>query len=331
MLQNSISQWRKKVAHPFHFDEVQSEKTPSAKTPRMVLVSTKSTANDHLPFSTDHQFDACVLPIKFEKCAESIREFSVRKDDVWILSFPKSGGNIVHNFVQRLKNVANSFESSDGAVLECDIFKENPRECIEKTLDLLCKSSIEKLNKTPSPRVIQSHLPPNLLPVELWTIQPKIIYIARNAKDVAVETFHALKSANQFDGTISDYFDVFLANKTCYAPFCAHVNNFWQMRHLTNFLFVNFDDLMAKQFQGIKQICSFLDCSPDDDELERFAEDLLVLFSHLLFYCGFNVFGSFFDRRKWFCFNETLLFASHSIGICLNFLLTWLFSRTHIV
>lgn len=300
MLQNSVSQWRKKLAHPFHFDEVQSGKNPSAKTPCAILVSTKPTANKHLPFSADHAFEPCFLPAKFEKFAESIREFSVRKNDVWILSFPQSGGNFAYNFVQRLKN---STVTSSDAILESDIFTENPPKGIEKTLDFLRINSIEKLDKAPSPRVIQSHLPPNLLPAELWTIQPKMIYITRDAKDVSVATFHALNNANQIYGTIDNYFDNFLANRTWYAPFCAHVNDFSQLKHLTNFLFVNYDDLMTKQFQGIKRICTFLDCSTDDDELEQIA-DLLVLFSYLLYYCGFSK-----------CFRRVLMGAS---GFCLK-------------
>lgn len=293
MLLNSISQWRKKATHPFHFDEVASGTNPSATTAQIIFVSTKSTANDHLPFTADHQFEPCILPIKFEQFAKSIREFSVRKDDVWILSFPESGGNVVYNIVQRL-SVSKTLISSDGAVLECVIFSENTGEYVGMALNRLCQNSNEKLAKTPSPRVIQSHLPSNLLPIELWTIQPKIIYIARDAKDVAVATFHAF-NANQFDGTIENYFDAFLANKTWYAPFHAHIHDFWQLRRLPNFLFMKYDDLMAKQFQEIKRICTFLDCSADGDEVEQLADLLVLLFGYLLCFLRFSRFFAIFS------------------------------------
>ena len=42
----------------------------------------------------------------------------------------------------------------------------------------------------PSPRFMKSHLPVHLLPADILTKKAKIVYVARNPKDVAVSFFH---------------------------------------------------------------------------------------------------------------------------------------------
>ncbi len=46
------------------------------------------------------------------------------------------------------------------------------------------------MDKVPSPRTMKTHLSKNLLPPQIYTKKPKIIYIARNPKDVAVSFYY---------------------------------------------------------------------------------------------------------------------------------------------
>lgn len=54
---------------------------------------------------------------------------------------------------------------------------------------------VEKLSLLPSPRILNTHFPPHLLPVAIFDKKPKMIFIYRNPKDVAVSAFFFYKRA----------------------------------------------------------------------------------------------------------------------------------------
>lgn len=271
MSQNSTSNLCSEASSPFIFEQVTTpldKKSFIDNFNTFLLVNTKPWANEHLPHPKDYKFESCVLPPKFKEWANDIREFSVRKDDVWILCYPKSGSNWLENIVWQLKNQMD-FSKEPTAMLtssffECDILGNLIKEGVD-TLNIL--------NNTPSPRIIKSHLPPHLLPVELWTIQPKIIYISRNPKDAAISRFHMLKDGfNVCSRSIEEFFDIFLDDRTFWAPFHSHVLAYWHIRHLDNFLFLKYEEQVADRFGGIKKIAEFLECTHTDDELKQLTE-----------------------------------------------------------
>ncbi|XP_031628691.1 sulfotransferase 1 family member D1-like [Contarinia nasturtii] len=143
----------------------------------------------------------------------------------------------------------------------------------ERDAFLVDYGQLEKLNNTPSPRAIKSHLPLHLLPVDLWRVQPKIIYIARNPKDVAVSTFHMISDGHKiFSGSIEDYFDLFMDNRTLFAPHYAHVLAYWELRNWDNFLFLTYEQLLNDRFDEVKKIAKFLESKYGEDELKQLTE-----------------------------------------------------------
>lgn len=49
--------------------------------------------------------------------------------------------------------------------------------------------SVQRVHDMPSPRFIKSHLPYHLLPTQMDTVKPKIIYTSRNPKDLCVSFY----------------------------------------------------------------------------------------------------------------------------------------------
>lgn len=268
MIQNSVSQWRKKATNPFIFEKIESPFDKKSSEPQVLLVNTKPSANEHLPLPKDFQFEPCLLPTRFEDFADRIRNFKVREDDVWILGYPNSGTKWLQNIIWQLKCGIDRTKKPEALFLEKDAFDDGGSVEAAKNLD-----SIKSLDGAISPRIIKSHLPPNLLPVEFWTVQPKIIYIARNPKDVAVSIFQQMQNDGKiFSGTIEKFFDHFLEDKNWYAPFHAHVNSFWQQRNEKNILFLTNEDLSEDLLQSVKRTSEFLQCSHIDAELKLLAD-----------------------------------------------------------
>ncbi|XP_031617061.1 sulfotransferase 1 family member D1-like [Contarinia nasturtii] len=259
----------KKTSSPFIFEEVKTpigKKTMIDNENTFLLANTKPSSNLHLPFPKDYKFESCFLSTSFEDFANDYRTFKVRSDDVWILGYPKSGTTWTLNIVSQLKN-GFDFSKEPLAIytgLFLERFTVNPEDGYK---------DLELLNKAPSPRVIQSHLPPHLLPVELWTVRPKIIYMARNPKDVAVSFFHMSRDAlKYYSGTIEEQFDIFLENRSLYAPLHAHILAYWQLRNLDHLLFLNYEEQLADRFAAVKKIAKFLECTYGEEELKELME-----------------------------------------------------------
>ena len=86
----------------------------------------------------------------------------------------------------------------------------------------------------PSPRLIKTHLPYKILPKKVFEVNPKVIYVARNPKDLAVSYYHFTKynlGMPDFD-TFGGFLEEFQAarckkrdviNCLCMLCVCLHV------------------------------------------------------------------------------------------------------------
>lgn len=269
MLSQSSASQHRKDSSPFVFEEIKDVRVRNImgfERENPLFVSTKPSENEHLPFPKDYQFKPCFLPDSFLTHSNAFRDCEVWKDDVWVLSFPKTGTTWLLNIVSQLKHGLDITRKpvSIGDVL----FLEWPLFMGSSPL-----GEMGKPERAVSPRILKSHFPPNLLPVELWTVQPKMIYIARNPKDAAISMYHMLRNTySHFTETLEQYLDLFLDDKCMYGPFSRHILSFWQLRHSNNFLFLTYEELSTDTFKEVKRIAAFLECKWSDEDLKKLTE-----------------------------------------------------------
>jgi hypothetical protein len=104
--------------------------------------------------------------------------------------------------------------------------------------------TLETVQNAQSPRFIKSHLPVHLLPDQIWTVKPKIIYVKRNIKDTAVSFFHHMALLHGYTGSLDDYINAFTADYVLYSPFHQHIVDFCLVAEkMDNIHVVNFEDL----------------------------------------------------------------------------------------
>lgn len=212
------------------------------------------------PFSSDFKPLRFVLPESFTRIADRYYNFDVRFDDIFITSFPKSGTTWMQNIVQYLNNkldfsvpLVTPFEPflDDAAIGDV-----NP--------------SIEKINRQVSPRMIKTHLPAHLLPKQIWSVKPKIIYVARNPMDVAVSMYYMCRAQfSDFSYTCDEYVESFLDNIEVHFH---HVSEYWHLHHLDFVLFMTYEELSTNRFDCIKRISEFLGHSYNDNQLQQISE-----------------------------------------------------------
>lgn len=236
---------------------------------------------NQFPFPSDYEFSPCFLPKKFEQVAERIQNFQIRSDDIWTVSFPKAGSTWVANIVWQLMNnmdFSAEFLPANHMFLEPMIFNEendeNKMDDGFKEWIKFTDGQLDRLDKETSRRFPKSHLPAHLLPKEIWSVKPKLIYVYRNVKDVALSWFHMFRKLQytKYQGSLDDYIDNFVNDYALYTPFHAHVDGFRKLCHFDYILIVNYEDMMANQFVGIKRISEFLNCTYSDEELRKLTE-----------------------------------------------------------
>lgn len=80
--------------------------------------------NDPNPAIKNYQPAPCVLPERFKKFDVAVKDFSVRKDDVWVLSYQKTGSTWSLELVTVLLNGMDFAKIEEHDVTEkCRLFE----------------------------------------------------------------------------------------------------------------------------------------------------------------------------------------------------------------
>lgn len=113
-----------------------------------------------------------------------------------------------------------------------------------------------------------------LLPKGIWRTKPKIIYIARNPKDVAVSYFQQYVTLHGYQGTLDDFLDLLIGDSVVAAPFHSHITDFWDMQLESNILFIRYEEYESNLPLVIRTIATFLEKSLSDNEVDQLTEHL---------------------------------------------------------
>lgn len=212
--------------------------------------------------------EPCFLPKRYESIFQEIYNFEVRADDLWVVSCPKSGTTWAQEMVWMLSTnqIPNKSLIERYHFLESEILSE-------RVVDTFT-ASVLKASQMQSPRFIKTHLPIGLLPQQLWTVKPKIIYICRNAKDAAVSYYHHMVNLQGYKGTLNEFLNGFLNDQQLFLPFHSHVMNFWNIRNMDNICFIYFEQMKFDLYSIVQCVAHHLNKSYTQQRLKDFVENL---------------------------------------------------------
>jgi len=226
------------------------------------------------------------MPSSFEPLVERIWNFVPRKDDIWIVAYPKSGQTLTQEIMWQIANgiQLDSKESQEKILIRSPwvefsgLFQDSakPPE-FDKTnpMDLMIQDSMAFIEQCKSPRIIKSHLPMAMLPPNLLDIA-KVLYVGRNPNDACVSFFHMDKlmphHGMKQDYDVHDYATRYMGGKVVYGSYWEHINDGWKHRNHPNFKFLWYEDMILDLKKVIKEIATFTKFEVSDNDVDRLVD-----------------------------------------------------------
>ncbi|KPJ06271.1 Sulfotransferase family cytosolic 1B member 1 [Papilio machaon] len=198
------------------------------------------------------------MPHKYTQQASNIYNMEVRPSDIFVTSYPRSV--FVHPVMMKRFQEENS---------------DSERKI--KLLEWVTQPATEQLALMTKRRFIKSHLPLSLLPPNLLDTA-KVVYVARDPRDVAVSFYH-LNRAMRTQGYIDDfkkYWKFFISDLHHWTPYFEHLKESWEKRHHPNLLFLFYEELSKDLPAAVRRVADFLGKSFTKEQIVKLCEHLSI-------------------------------------------------------
>lgn len=167
-------------------------------------------------------------------------------DDIFLVSYPKSGSTWVRFILTHLI-LSESDDPVDFATVQ------------EVTPDIHMVGSYGISLNVQRPRVIKSH-------AAFTPHYPKVVYLVRDGRDVAVSFYYHQKKMSGYHGTFRDFIEAGCNHRPAWSE---HVNSWLYQDHKIPLLCIRYEDLLANGPDQIRKLCSFCGIDATDDKITR--------------------------------------------------------------
>ncbi|XP_041129656.1 sulfotransferase 1 family member D1-like [Polyodon spathula] len=196
-----------------------------------------------------------------------VENFRARSDDLLIATYPKTGTTWTQEIVDLILN--------DGDAEKC---RRAPTHKRMPFLELFpvhsLESGVSDLEKMPSPRVIKTHLPIQLVSQSFWDNNCKVIYMACNAKDSVVSYFHfdQMNHIQPDPGPWDQYLHKFMQTQLGWGYWYDHMKGYWREKETRRILYLLYEDMKENPRDEVTRVMRFLERSLPDDIIDRIIE-----------------------------------------------------------
>ncbi|XP_037484226.1 flavonol 3-sulfotransferase-like [Triticum dicoccoides] len=185
------------------------------------------------------------------------RRFAPRPDDVILASYPKCG-------TTWLKALAFATMTRDAypAPAQHPLLRLNPHDCIPFLDEIFADGQEAKLEKLPSPRLMNTHMPHTLLPESVTGAAVagcKVVYICRDPKDMVVSLWHFLRR-RQPELPFAELFEHVCDGAVAVGPIWDHVLSYWRasLARPDRVLFLRYEELLQDTGKHVRKLAEFM-------------------------------------------------------------------------
>ncbi|XP_012381791.1 sulfotransferase 1A1 isoform X2 [Dasypus novemcinctus] len=202
----------------------------------------------------------------FAEALGPLQSFQAWPDDVLISTYPKSGTTWVSEILDMIYQEGDLKKCQRAPILMRVPFLEFSAPGMP--------SGLESVKDVPAPRLLKTHLPVALLPQTLLDQKVKVVYMARNAKDVAVSYYHFYHMAKVHPdpGTWDSFLEKFMAGKVSYGSWYQHVQEWWELSQTHPILYLFYEDMKENPKREIQKILEFVGRSLPEATVDHIVE-----------------------------------------------------------
>lgn len=202
-------------------------------------------------------------------------QFDFRPDDVWLLSFPRSGTSWTHEILNAVLHDGD-IAALNEAQREGRVPKFQPIEIGIGPASALGER-MARWNAFPPPRVIPTHVPCRLFPKRALALGCKRVYILRDPRDVAVSRYHFHRSnrlLGPYKGSWDEFFDCFAKGQVTYGSWFEHTRGWWAhaRAHPHEVLVLTYERLKNDMPGSLRRLGAFLGRPLSDRAIAAIAE-----------------------------------------------------------
>ncbi|KAJ0180699.1 hypothetical protein K1T71_004103 [Dendrolimus kikuchii] len=237
-----------------------------------------------------------VLFKKYETEAASIYNMKIRPTDVIVASYQRSGTTWLQELVWMVLNDVDFERSNAVPLVERYSFLDQFMYINDSANEYFLRSNgntpeirymldeffntpaHKKIENVPGPRFIKTHLPMSLMPRQALDIG-KVVYVARDPRDVAVSSyFHAKLFNHTYDykGDFKQFWNYFYNDLYTLTPFFEHVKEAWTLRSHPNMLFVFYEEMLKDLPATIKKVSNFFGKHLTEQQSSELCEHLRI-------------------------------------------------------
>ncbi|TRY72514.1 hypothetical protein TCAL_01069 [Tigriopus californicus] len=227
------------------------------------------------------------LPKKFEKIAEDIYNMKIRPDDVFMIAFPKAGGTWNQELLWQLSNgldfekgKENLFFRSPFLELTClcgdapAVPAMDDNEAMDRMMKIK-QNSVQSVADMPSPRVIKTHLPLEMLPPNLLDTA-KVVWVNRNVNDSVVSFYHheKLLPVHGLTASFEEHAKLYMEGKTLYGSYWTFMQAMWKHKDHPNLKEIKYEDMKNDLKGTIRNTAKFLGKDFPEEKVDLLVEHL---------------------------------------------------------
>ncbi|XP_010906702.1 flavonol 3-sulfotransferase [Elaeis guineensis] len=200
-----------------------------------------------------------VLEIALPSVMTIQKNFKPRPDDLFVVSYPKSGTTWLKAITFATKT-RTQYPLSHHPLLSL-----NPHDCVLNLEECFHKGQASKIEALPSPRILAIHMPYSLLPDSMTSSSCRFVYICRDPKDTLVSMWHfreKTRPKTMEPTPFIEAFEAFCEGTSAVGPMWDHVLEYWResQRRPEKVLFLKYEEMMDEPVGKVRRLAEFIGC-----------------------------------------------------------------------